>query len=197
MLQLVIDHVLLLRRTPCFREAEIVLVPESNLGNEAQWIGITVPEHVTNTSCIINKDATRYGILTHASTKPKFVTTLESFFASGGVSYHEQLVISTTLESVRPDRLEENMKRKFHDQLRNFRRVLLSTKSLSSQKKFAYTGRADMNNNLSSAMRDDLVMALVFSLSGATAHQRGLLQTRGYANPLRVANVPTLSVKFT
>jgi hypothetical protein len=172
-------HVHALRGHACFRDSHIVLVPEANLGNEAQEISESLI--ATPGLSVLCQTEHAYGILTSPGTPAMYVFRLADKLQDNALCYHEPLVTAnpfvtnaTQAERVRAARKE------FERQLRSFRRIFILPKPLHSIVRVAYTGKADKDNQRTNRLRDDMAMALLFGVYWSGQHMAGLIGERGY-----------------
>ena len=174
-------HAAALRECACFRGARIILVPEANLGNEAQEIsemlvhlrGITV-------LCSTNK---AYGVYTNPGTPAKYVFRVEEKLAEEAIIYHEPLVCGNPFTNLPRAEGAKRARAEFERQMRSFRRVMTLPKSLSSRVRVAYSGKIGDGNTRTNRLRDDLCMAFLFGVywSGQFLANRGPFE-RGYTS---------------
>lgn len=174
-------HVRALRAHECFRTATIVLVPEANLGNEAQEIGESLIGAFEKLRVVCDRDD-QYGIHTNPGSPQLFVRAVSSLFSHNAISYHRDIVSANpyTDSAVTNAQRVKKARNELEKQLRAFRRVSLLPKSLVSRSRYSYTGKADKDNQRSSSMRDDLVMALLFGIFFAQQRVNGLTFERGF-----------------
>jgi len=185
---LVASHVRALRAHACFRSARIVLLPEANLGNEAQEIAESLIGVFENLEVVCDRED-QYGVHTNPGSPEMYVRAFGSLLALGAVSYHSTLLTANPYADSKLT-LEQRAKRvrgEFERQLRSFRRVPLLPKSLIARPRYAYTGKGDKDNQRSASMRDDLVMAALFGLYYAQQRVNGLMFRRGFDNRLLTA----------
>lgn len=177
--QLVAAHLEGLRATECFRQSRIVLVPEANLGNEAQ----EVTEHVLEMAglTVLSQRDDAYGVYTSPGLPRMYVFRFGDLLAHDAVSYHAEMVTVNPFQTgVSPADRRAGARREFERQLRSFRRIHLLPKALSSRVSVAFTGKADKDNQRTNRLKDDMCMALLFGVYWSGQHKNGLVQERGY-----------------
>ena len=179
--RLVHEHVAALRRTQCFAGSRIVLVPEANLGNEAQEIS----EHLLQTSglTVLCQRDDSYGVYTTPGLPQKFVFRVDNLFAHEGVSYHGEVVTANPFAngSTRKDAAAA-AKKEFERQLRSFRRIHILPKSLNGRVSMTFTGKADKDNKKSRSLKDDMCMAFLFGVYWSGQHKGRLVKERAYTS---------------
>lgn len=184
--ELVLAHMRALRRLPCIRDANLVCIPEDNLGNEAQEIAEAVLDGVPG-SQIIARTETRYGVRTSHDTRRAYVTGFKNLLELGAVTYHE------TITSVNPlvtnksasDRARE-ARVELERQLRSFQRIADLAPSLTALPNVVFTGKVDHEKKNTTRMKDDMVLALLLGVHWSVQRmtRSGPLKRRGFADRL-------------
>ena len=172
-------HVEALRRTQCFRDSRIVLIPEANLGNEAQEIA----DHMIETPALTVLCATEHcwGILTSPGTPAMYTSRIKEKLQEDALSYHSPIVTANPFVATgTPQERIVAVRKEFERQLRSFRALHVLNKSLVSIGKIAYTGKADKDGQRTNRLRDDMAMALLFGVFWSGKNIAGLIGERGY-----------------
>ena len=182
--RLVSDHLDALRDTPCFARARIILVPEANLGNEAQ----EVAEHCIGMAglTVLAEKGNYYGVWTQGpNIKSAYVFRVSDLLAHRGLRYHDPLVVANPfLTGATPDERRNEARREFERQLRSFRRIAMLPRSLGGRPRIHYTGKSDQDNTQTSRLKDDMCMALLFGVYWSGQHKNGMCPERGYNRQL-------------
>lgn len=182
--RLVNAHLTALRTHPCTRAATLVLVPEANLGNEAQEIAQSAIVTFPNLQVLCARE-NQYGIFTNPGSPQLYVASMTTLLAKQALLFHgAELVTANPYDSAPASERAKRMRLELERQLRAFRRVALLPRSLVALPRFSYTGKADRDNQRSATMRDDAVMALLFGVYYAEQHANRLLYVREYTSRL-------------
>jgi len=173
-------HIAKLKRIPCLRNARFVLIPESNLGNEAQEVAEHCLRQFVGLS-VVSQKKDRYGVLTQGDIKRKYVFRFADLLAQGAISYHADLVSANPfVTNARPDEKAKASRMEFERQLRSFRRVHMLAPSLSSDPYVVFTGKAGPDNKNTSRMKDDMVMAALIGIYWQGQYKQRLVGERSY-----------------
>lgn len=170
-----------LRAQPCFARSRIVLVPEANLGNDAQ----EVSEHVLSMAgvTVLSQKANAYGVYTSPGLPQMYVHSVDNLLAQNAISYHEPVVtVNPFLTGKSADEARAAARAEFERQLRSFRRVNLLPKALNSVVRASYSGKVDNDGQRTNRLKDDMCMALLIGVFWSGKHRAGLVDERGYGN---------------
>jgi len=119
------------------------------------------------------------GVHTSHKTKGMYVNATMDYLSSvGGVRYHDQLVCVNPFSKERNSEiLVREVKKKLEFQLANFRKVFKIPES-GGQPTLLYSGKIDGEGKVSSALNDDLAMALLINTYAEKAIRLGELKTQ-------------------
>lgn len=174
------DHIAALRKVDCFANASILYVPEANLGDYAQDTADMVLRRFDGVSVLCDRD-NDYGVRTNPGMPQMYARTFAPLLTKDAVSYHKHLVVANQLvKNVTQAEKVAKIKGEFERQLRAFRRIPLLPKSVLALARYAYTGKADKDNNRSASMRDDLVMSLLMGIYYSDQYANNYLTVRGF-----------------
>jgi hypothetical protein len=191
--ELVVAHMRALRAVPCFVNARLVLVPEDNLGNEAQEIAEYALQTVVGVA-VVARTETRYGVRTDQNVKRAYVFRFSGALAQSGIRYHEPLVSANPFITNRsPKDRALAARAEFERQLRSFQQVTALAPSLTSMKRVVYTGKADQQKKNTASLKDDMVMAALLGLYWAGEAVRGAVAMKSYASRLERVNAPHIA----
>lgn len=197
--ELVLTHVRALRERPCLRDAAIVLVPEDNLGNEAQSLASEVLERVPESSIISQNISTgargrtsgrddRYGVKTLSHRV--YVLRFGDLLASGGVRYHAELVsVNPFVTNKSAAERATAARTAFEMQFTRFRHVVRLPPALTAREQEVYSGKVDQNDQKSSRRADDYVMAMLLGAYWSREFIAGRVRAVGYTQRLVRADV--------
>jgi len=171
-------HVEALRASECFRESELVIIPEANLGNEAQLVAYDLV-HYTNLN-IIQQYSGKYGIFTVPGSRAEYVLRLSRKFNEHAVMYHDTVVAANpfTAPSMSGRQRLAKVKAEFERQLAMFERVPRTSKNLKTANEVLYSGVANNEGERVSTKREDLAMAMAFGYYWATQYDEHLVAAR-------------------
>lgn len=178
--RLVLAHINGLRNVSCFREASIVVLPEANLGNEAQAISRHVIR-LPNVHVATERNDNRYGIMTTGTNKPQYVFNAKLKMDEDAIRYHAELVVANPFRrqaGESADTIATSTRNEFERQLSGFRSIDVIPTTLRQTAQRVFTGQADQHGHRSSRMRDDMVMAFMIGIYWGIQHKAKLLTTR-------------------
>lgn len=181
--QLVATHLEALRATPCFSNSRIVVIPEANLGNEAQEIA----EHVLNLAgvTVLTERDNAYGVYTSPGLPQMYVFSVDNLLAQNAISYHDPVITANPfLTKITSEEAAAATRAEFERQLRSFRRIHTLPKALNSSKRVSYTGKAGKDNQRTASLKDDMCMALLIGVFWSGKHRAGLIDERSYGSAL-------------
>lgn len=157
-----------LRSIECLRKVPIVLIPEANLGNEAQEVAnalVRLPG--VEVAC---EEQDIYGVFTKPGMPAKYVHEFEKVLEDDALFYHAT-VASEDYGAARKE---------FERQLRSFRKFYELPKSLRSTVRVEYSGKIDNEKKRSSRLKDDMVMALLMAVYWSRQLRANNIMTRNY-----------------
>jgi len=172
----------------------IVLVPEDNLGNEAQEIAEQALRDITGISVLARTDS-RYGVRTDQRTKRAYVFRFADLLANSALSYHGPAIVSANpfITNRTPTQRALAAKTEFERQLRAFQRVTDLAPSLSALPNVIFTGKADHEKKQTARMKDDMVLAALLGIYWAQEALGGRVAEKGYASRLQRAHAPPIA----
>ncbi len=179
-LRLCREHVRSIRATHCLSSAKIVLIPENNLGNEAQFVSDKLIK-MPNITILCENDKS-YGVMTSRGMPERYVYRTILKFGEQAIVYHRDVVTGNPYVLNKTDEQRRNLsKQEFERQLRCFRKIFVLPKSLTSSVRVANSGLADKDGQRSSSLRDDMCMAFLFGVywSGQHLGDLGMIE-RGF-----------------
>ena len=186
-------HIRALRRLACLRNAHAVLVPEDNLGNEAQEIAEEALRDINGIS-VLARTEQRYGVRTDHRSRRAYVFRFADLLANSAVCYHDELVSANPLITNRtPSQRALAAKTEFERQLRSFQRVTDLAPSLTALPNVVFTGKADHEKKQTSRMKDDMVLAALLGIYWAGESMAQRISSRGYATRLHRVNAPSIA----
>lgn len=177
-----------LQQVSCFRQSNIVLIPECNLGNDAQYVSKNMVKF-PNVS-VLSSSIGYYGVFT-GTNKRRYVERAAEKFAEAAVSYHGALVAANPfMTDCTPKQKVNKAKAEFHKQLSTFERLIKMPGRMGGRDVIDFSGRVDGEYRPSASKRDDMVMAYILGLfySGMYNLGEGELVLRGSATRLRDVN---------
>ena len=178
-------HIAALRAIPCFLHATIVVIPEENLGNEAQEIADVLID--IRGVAIMCAFPDIYGVKTKKYSGTYYTMRFQKKLAERAVSFHHRLAVGNPFwQNMSAEQRVAKARNTFEAQLTAFRRIFLVPKSVLSSVQMTYTGKADRNNQRSTRSRDDLCMACLFGIYYAAEYviRTPGLHLRGYSDKL-------------
>jgi len=194
--ELVLAHMRALRARPCMANARFVLVPEENLGNEAQEIAEAVLREISGVEVLARTDD-RYGVRTDQDAKRKYVFRFADMLAragDGALTYHEPLTSASPFVSNRSaDERATEARTEFERQLRSFRRFTDLAPSLTSLPRVVYTGKADDDKKNTARMRDDMVLAALIGFYWSAEYLGSRITAHGYTSRHERAHAPPIA----
>ena len=191
--ELVMTHIRALRRLACLRNAHAVLVPEDNLGNEAQEIAEEALRDISGVT-VLARTEHRYGVRTDHRTRRAYVFRFADLLANSAIRYHDELVSTNPFITNRtPSERVLAAKTEFERQLRSFQRVTALAPSLSALPNVVFTGKADHEKKQTSRMKDDMVLAALLGIYWAGESMAQRIASRGYATRLQRVNAPSIA----
>lgn len=192
--QLLYAHIAKLQEQQFFADCRFMLIPEANLGNEAQLCATFMLRRNPRVDVLCEKSHA-YGVWTKPGDPERYVLTMRERLAVDGVFLHNQLVCVGNYDQQKTTAaaLESTM-REFKRQLFAFRAVHVVPATLTGRVRLVYTGKADKDGKRSSRVKDDMAMAFLFGLFYAVRFQsdRSFVNVRTASNMLQ--NDPVVSV---
>lgn len=178
-------HVRALRAHAAYRDAELWLVPEANLGNDAQMISDHLIAAGTGI-CVVCQHDHVYGVFTTPTTPQAYAYRLQRKLDEDGVAFRADLVAANPWQATStPEQRAAVAKRLLLSQLRRFQRTPIVPRSLMSRVRYAYSGVADNDGTRNAGKKHDVVMALLIGLYWSGQHLIGqTAQSRGATNRL-------------
>lgn len=185
-LRLCSEHIKSLRSNSCLASANIILIPENNLGNEAQYVADKLIKRPNLT--ILCEGDIAYGVNTSRGMIERYAHRAMHKFGENAVVYHDGVMSGNPyLHNKTPKQREQVSRNEFERQLRCFRKIFALPKSLTSSVRVAHSGLADKDGQRSGSLRDDMCMAFLFGIYWAGQHMSNLGPTeRGYTRRLRI-----------
>lgn len=181
-------HIEALRRQPCFHHCRFMLIPEANLGDQAQLLAQVSLRRFRDVEVMCQKSHC-YGVFTSPGDKEKFVMRMRDKLSERGVFFHPNVVCANPYAQNVTDkqRLEATMK-EFQRQLVSFRAIHLVPTNLSAPVRMVYSGKADKDNKRSNRSKDDMCMAFLFGFYFSKQYEspRNLVSVRDSHNMLRL-----------
>ena len=160
--QILYAHLDALRRMEQFRDCRFLLVPEANLGDQAQLLAQMALRRYRDVD-VLCQHSECYGIFTKPGDPEKYVARMRNKFSEDGVFFNDKIV------SVNPYRTNATNKQRvdavmteFKRQLVAFRAIHIVPAALTGQVRVIYSGKADKDNKRSNRSKDDMVMAFLF-----------------------------------
>ena len=155
---LILEHISRLRKQPGCEAAWIVLVPESNLGFEAQHYVSTVQKSQLKDWVVLTEDGSHgVGFRTTHETKEGGYRALEELLSSNGVHVAQRFVSA----SMAPDEALNMLVTQLH----GFQVVVEPPKTAFARARRTFSGKVG-------GRQDDLVMALQLAVLGARIFMR-------------------------
>lgn len=183
-------HLDALRAQPCFKACRFMLIPEANLGNEAQTLSQMCLRRYRDVDIMCQKPHA-YGVFTVPGDPEKYVMRLQDKFAEDGVFFHDKLVCESKCDNKlsRAEKLKKVMG-EFHRQLATFRGIYIIPQSFNSRVSLVWTGKADKDGKRSNRTKDDIVLALLLGYYYCTQYNsvHNLVNKRSSFNMLRLAH---------
>ena len=160
--QILYAHLAALRRRPEFKDCKFMLIPEANLGNEAQRLAQVSLRRYRDVEVLCEKSHC-YGVFTKPYDPEKYAQRLDDKLAEDGLFFHAHVTCANPYQAhiAYADRLDAIMK-ELKRQLTSFRKIHIVPANLSSKVHVIFSGKADKDNKRSNRTKDDMVMALLF-----------------------------------
>jgi hypothetical protein len=159
--QILYKHLDALRAQPHLRRARFMIVPEANLGDQAQSLSQHTLRRYRDVD-VMCQHSHCYGIFTKPGDPERYVMRMNDKLAEDGLFFHDKLVCVNPFSTMSAaDRLETTLK-EFRRQLVSFRAIHIVPTSLTSRVRIVYSGKADKDNQRSNRTKDDMCMALLF-----------------------------------
>ena len=159
-MRLVRSHIMALRDHRCFSGAELVLIPEGNLGNEAQIVSYDAIRFV-NTRIVCQYEHA-YGIWTVPGSRKEYVLRLGAKIDENAIFYHDTLIVANRVGTMSPQERLSKVKTEFERQLGMFEAVPMTSKNLRTANTILYSGVANNEGERMRSKREDLAMTLNF-----------------------------------
>lgn len=176
-----------LKAHPCFAGARIVLVPEANLGNEAQIVSDLLLARMPVE--IVCQFRHAYGVWTSPTIPQAYVLRAIRRLDDGSIFFHHDLVSANpwqaTLTAAERSRRAYDA---FVKQLRAFERTPIRNKSLTRITRYAYSGKSNRAGELDGTKTDDLCMSWLLGTywSAMAEIEHGIDRVRGASSRLLV-----------
>lgn len=155
-------HLDALRRQPCFHNCRFMLIPEANLGDQAQLLAQVSLRRYRDVDVLCEKTHC-YGVFTKPGDPERYVMRLRDKLAEKGLFFHDKLVcVNPYQQGVSAKNKLEMVMKEFQRQLVSFRAIHIVPANLSSRVRMVYSGKADKDNKRSNRSKDDMCMALLF-----------------------------------
>lgn len=168
--QILYAHMDALRRQPFFHGCRFMIIPEANLGDQAQLLAQVSLRRYRDVDVLCEKSHC-YGVFTKPGDPERYVNAMRNKLAEDGLFFHDKVVCVNPFQTnmSAKQKLEAVMK-EFKRQLFSFRMIHLVPKGLGSRVKVVYTGKADKDNQRTNRTKDDLCMALLFGYFNYTRY---------------------------
>lgn len=182
-------HIAALRGQECFKHCSFRLIPEANLGDQAQTISKRAVANLHDVE-IVSSHQHCYGVFTSPGSTERYVFKLREKLRDRAICYHHNLVSANPYDEQAStlSRAERTalVKKKFERQLASFRMVFNVPKSILARIGITYTGKAGKDNERTTRAQDDLCMALLFGFFYYTQLVADVERVflRNYRNPL-------------
>lgn len=155
-------HLAALRCVPRFQMCRFRLIIECNLEQGSMLCDKALTKF-PDVDIVCSTNHT-YGIFTTPGIKTVYFHRLQRFLGREALSFYETITSANPFQaSISRNELARTNLEKFKQQFQAFRYIYLKP-SLAGVKRAIYTGHADHDNNYSSRMTDDLVMATGFGV---------------------------------
>lgn len=160
--QILYAHLDAFRRKPEFHNCRIMIIPEANLGDQAQLLAQVVLRRYRDVDVLCEKSHC-YGVFTKPGDPERYVMRMRDKLSEDGLFFHETIVCANPYLShmSASERLALTMA-EFKRQLLSFRAIHVVPASLTSRIRIIYSGKADKDNKRSRQAKDDMAMALLF-----------------------------------
>lgn len=156
---LVADHIAALRAQPCFATARLVLVPEANLGNEAQLVCDLVLARIPGVEMVCQYEHA-YGCWTTPTIPQAYVLRAMRRLDDGSVFFHRELVSANRWQAALPAAERARLAlAAFKKQLYAFEKTPVRNKSLTRITRYAFSGKGNRAGERDGTKSDDLCMA--------------------------------------
>lgn len=182
------DHLAALRRQPFLQNCRFMLIPEANLGDQAQLLAQVALRRFRDVDVMCDTQGC-YGIFTRPGQPEKYVFRMRDKLAERGLFFHNKMVcVNPYQPNLTAAQKLEKAVREFKRQLVAFRAIHIVPASLRSRVQLIYSGKADKDNKRSNRAKDDMCMALLFGYYYYTQYisLNNLVNTRDSYNMLRL-----------
>jgi hypothetical protein len=159
-----------IRKQPFFRDCRFMLIPEANLGDQAQLLAQISLRRYRDVDVLCQKTHC-YGVFTNPGDPERYVNSMRNKLAEDGLFFHDKLVcVNPYQTNMNAKQKLENVLKEFKRQMFSFRMIHLVPKGLGSRVKIVYTGKADKDNQRTNRTKDDLCMALLIGYFNYTRY---------------------------
>ena len=167
-----------------------MLIPEANLGNEAQMLSQMCLRRYADVDVMCQKTHA-YGVFTAPGDPERYVMRLQDKLAEDGIFLHDKPVCASPCDKVAktPAAKWRKVLEEFHRQLTSFRGVYIVPASYNARVTLVWTGKADKDGKRSNRAKDDLVLALLIGYYYCTQYNsvHNLVNKRTSFTMLRLA----------
>lgn len=152
--ELIVNHLVAVRKIPGLESATIVFVPESNLAFEGIRVSHELRRSGIRDICVMQEDDNRAGIKTNNDLKKAMAISFQKVLAKRRIKFHKKMVCLTQVMGlpVTPDDMMEDIR----NQLLDFKRIIKPSKDPYKPSTEIYSGKRGCHY-------DDLVVALTLN----------------------------------
>ncbi len=154
-------HLAAIRKQDCFKHCRFMLIPEANLGNEAQTLSQMCLRKYLDVDVMCQKTHA-YGVFTAPGDPERYVMRLQDKLQEDGIFIHNKPVCESACDTKSTLKQKwEKVLEEFQRQLTSFRGVYIVPKSFNGRISLVWTGKSGKNGERSNRSKDDLVLALL------------------------------------
>lgn len=169
--QILYAHIGALQKQACFDKCRFMLIPEANLGSEAQLCAQFMLRRNPRVD-VLCEFSHAYGVWTKPGDPERYVLALRERLAADGIFLHNKMVcVGRFKQQLSAEATFQQIFKEFKRQLFSFRAVHIVPQSLTGRVRLVYSGKADKDGKRSSRVKDDMCMALLFGLFYAVRFQ--------------------------
>ena len=187
---MVYAHLKELRKQACFKHCRYMLIPEANLGNEAQRLSQMCLRKYADVDVMCQKPHA-YGVFTSPGDPEHYVMRLQDKLSEDGIFFHDKAVCASPCDKTlkTPAAKWKRVLDEFFRQMTSFRGVYIVPASYNARVTLVWTGKADKDGKRSNRAKDDLVLALLIGYYYCTQYnsKHNLVNKRSPMSMLRMA----------
>lgn len=159
--QILYAHLDALRADPQFHNCHFVIIPEANLGDQAQLLSQVLLRRYRDVTVMCEKSHC-YGIFTKPGDPERYVLRMRDKLSEDGLFFHSKIVCANPYSgATHKDKLAATMT-EFRRQFYAFSAYHVVPVHIHSQVRLLYSGKIGKEGKRDKHKKDDMLMALLF-----------------------------------